>query len=242
MRRQNGFSSWPWLNLALSLSAGIIAFLILLGSQPESPIARNELSNGLSQWLIPIALLIVCFLVPFCGAWIVRGFSNDRETFLGLDLKNFPRGRHSLETVFPRVLALISVSILGFAWYYAQTAYFSKNSRSELFPEHAIQFAGGLVLVFALFQWTYIYLVRKAALKAGVSTAAVVGIVKKVDGMPELILADGSSRHLNLTYIPDWPTTDVGSRRIAVVLSIEPDGEELLVTKDGECFRRVHST
>src|ERR1700692_3556272 len=105
MREQNRFESWRWLNFALSFLAGIVAFLILIGSQPESPVANNDLRDGLSQWLIPIALLIVCFLVPFCGAWIVRGFRNDREAFLGLDHKNFPRGRHSLETVFPRALA-----------------------------------------------------------------------------------------------------------------------------------------
>jgi hypothetical protein len=132
------------------------------------------------------------------------------------------------------------MAVFGFAWFYSQTAYFSDSRKSELFPEHAIQFAGGLVLVFALFQWAYLYLVRKTALNAGVSTAPVVGIVKDNDGNPELLLADGTYRPLNLRYIPPWPSSDVGSRRIAIVLLTEPDGEELLVTKDGECFRRAH--
>jgi hypothetical protein len=71
-----------------------------------------------------------------------------------------------------------------------------------LFPEHAIHFAGGMVLVFALLQWTYIYLVRKAAVRAGVSTAPVVGLTKNHDGGTGLLLADGSTRPLNLLYIP----------------------------------------
>ncbi len=115
---------------------------------------------------------------------------------------------------------------------------FRADSKGELFPEHVIQFAGGLVLIFALLQWTYIFLVRKTALKAGVSTAPVVGITRGDDGRTELLLADGTTRPLNLIHIPIWPAKDIGSRRIAIVLVTEPDGVELLVTKDGECFRK----
>jgi len=239
MKPWNRLCQLPWLNLFCSVLAGFFSFIILLGSQPSSPIARRVESGGISQWLVPIAILLVCFVVPACCVWIVRGFRNERNSFLRLDLKNFPRGRHSLEILFPRILVIFSMAFLGFAWFYAQISFFTEKSKYELFPEHAIQFAGGLVLVFALLQWTYIYLVRKTALRAGVSTAPVVGITKNGDGQTELLLADGTTRPLNLLYIPNWPAKNIGSRRIAIVLVTEPDGAELLVTKDGECFRKL---
>ena len=238
MRSSKRLLRWPWLNLLCCVLAGFCSFVILLGSQPSSPVAHEDLRGGITQWLIPIAIVIMCFVVPPCCVWIVRCFSSERETFLGLDLRNFPRGRHSPEEVFPRTVAVIATTLVGLAWFYAQTGFFTATSKGVLFPEHAIQFAGGLVLIYALLQWAYIYLVRKTALKWGVSTAPVVGFTKADNGQTDLLLADGTVRPLNLTYIPTWPTSDVGSRRIALVLVTEPDGVELFVTRDGECFRK----
>ena len=238
MASRNRLLQWPWLNLLFCIFAGFCSFVILLGSQPSSPIAHDHIRGTIPQLLVPIAMVIICFAVPIFCMWIVRGFDNERESFLGLDLTNFPRGRHSLETAFPRTVAIISTALLGLAWFYAQSAFFTDGSKGQLLPEHVIQFAGGLVLIYALLQWTYIYLVRKTALNIGVSTAPVVGISSKKDGQTELMLADGTTRPLNLLYIPTWPTEDIGSRRIALVLVTQPDGAELLVTRDGECFRK----
>jgi hypothetical protein len=229
---------WPWLNLLYSFLAGFGGLFILLGSQPSSPIALGVSDGGLADWFVPAAILLVCLLVPIGCVWYVRGYRKGGSSFMGLDLQNFPRGRHSLETIFPRTAAITSTVVFGLTWYYDQTAYFASDSRRDLFAEHSIQFAGGLVLVFAFLQRTYRCLIRKTALKSGVSNAPVVGLSKSRAGDRELVLADGATRLLNLLVIPDWPSQDVGYRRIALILQMEPDGAEIYVTKDGECYRK----
>ena len=85
MASRNRFLQWPWLNLVSCIFAGFCCLVILLGSQPSSPFAHDHVVGAFSQWLVPIAMVIVCFIVPLCCVWIVRDFSNDRDGFLGLE-------------------------------------------------------------------------------------------------------------------------------------------------------------
>ena len=227
---------WPIANLGYSLLCGLGAFLVLLGSQPSSPIALGELDPGISQWVVPVALFVVCFLVPTGCVILVRGYRSDSSNFIGLDLNNFPGGRHSLQNEFPRRAAILSTLILGYAWFSAQSQYFSGETTGGGFPVRLIQLVGGLVLVFALFQWTYGYLFEKTAAKAGVSTAPIVGIIGIDSNSPTLILEDGTTRKLNLIYIPEWSPKNMGTKRVALVLESQSDSGILYVTVDGECF------
>ncbi len=143
------FQRWPWLNSVYSFAAGLCGFVVLLGSQPGSPIDRGAVDGEFAKWCVPVSMIFVCLVVPTCGVLIVGGFSKERESFIRLDLKHFPRGRHSLDTTFPRILSAVSTVILGFGWYYAQTNFFTSSPKGEVFPEHVIQFIGGLVLIFA---------------------------------------------------------------------------------------------
>lgn len=239
MTIRQSIRKWPWLNLLCSLLSGFAALLVLLGSQPSSPVARGHVKGALTEWLVPAALFAVCLLVPISSVILVRGYSSERRYFMGLDLQNFPGGRHSLETTFPRRAAIMSTFLLGLAWYYAQANFFSSSTSPSEFPVHVIQGLGGLIIDFALLQWTYKYLFRKAALRAGVSTAPVIGVGVHDPDRVQLVLADGSTRMLGLLAVQDWPREGIGSKSIALVLFVGLDGTTYLVTKDGECFRKL---
>jgi hypothetical protein len=229
---------WPIANLIYSFLSGAGAFFVLLGSQPASPIALRKLAPGISQWIVPAALFADCVLVPAGCVILVRGYRRENRSFIGLDLSNFPGGRHSLEREFPRRAAIASTLILGFAWFEAKSRFFSSDTWDQ-YPVRLIQLFGALVLVFALFQWTYRYLFRKTATKAGVSTAPVVGFHTTKAGSPLLVLADGTTREINLIYNPEWRTKVNGDKRIALVLETELREHLLFVTLDGEGFRAV---
>jgi hypothetical protein len=126
--------------------------------------------------------------------------------------------------------------MFAFAWFYAQTGYFLNDTGRDPYHVHVIRGIGALILVFALLQWTYRFLFRKAATKAGVSTAPVVAFNNWDPNNPELVLADGSTRDLNLLVVPEWDSGSARSKSIALLIFTDPDGTKYLVTKDGECF------
>jgi hypothetical protein len=238
MKLLNSVRHWPWVAFSGGFAAAFGALFIIWGSQPLSPIARGSDVSRLAIWFFVIAGVIDCLMIPAGIILWVGTYASRHSPPSGSRQFSSSRGRHSLETAFPRGVAVLSTLVVGYAWFYSQTSYFVSDVRFNAYAERMIQLAAGLVLAFALFQWTYRYLVRKAASKVSVSLAPVVGISINGKGVEELVLADGTTMPLEVEHARSWPPDNMAARYVTLVLTRQSDDAIIYITKDGECWVR----
>jgi hypothetical protein len=229
------WARWLVQNIAACLIVPLGALFILEGSQPSSPMTRGAINADARWWLLVVWAIVGVVIPAFAWVFILEykkakpgegpGQSDSRGRVIGL----------------ARTTAGFSVTVIGLDWFFSQQAFINEHSKLGVFPEHAVQFVGGLVLVYALLQWTYKMFVRKIVLRKDVSLASAVGISAGPSGERRIIFADDTSKPMDLGGISIRPFGKKGVERISIVISNEKYEYDLYVSESGNFWLQAKS-